>query len=140
MSEYQKPIPEPDFDSLRFWEECRNHHLVLQRCGQCQRFRYFPRAICPTCMSDQYEWEPVSGRGSVYTYSVVERPPSPEFAADVPYVVALVELAEGPRMTSNVVGCSPREVRIGMPVEVTFDDVTPYCTLPRFRPLAEGGR
>jgi len=76
-----------------------------------------------------------SGRGKIHTYSIVRRPPSPQFGEDVPYIVAMIELEEGPRMMSNVIGLSHEDIRIDMPVEVVFDDVTESATIPKFRPL-----
>ncbi|MSO38472.1 MAG: hypothetical protein EXQ69_09545 [Acidimicrobiia bacterium] len=107
---------------------------MLQRCAQCARLRFYPRALCPYCYSHEASWQPVAGKGFVYAATVVHRPPSPAFAADVPYVVAIIELDEGPRMMSNVVGCTPESVVVGMLVEVVFDVVSPEITLPRFRP------
>src|SRR5205814_4069294 len=93
---------------------------------------FYPRSICPACMSDRIAWIESTGRGTVYSYTIVHRAPA-QFAEDVPYVVALIDLAEGVRMMSNVVGSPPAAVHIGAPVEVVFDDVTPEVTLPKFR-------
>lgn len=132
---YEGPLPKPDKDSEVYWEAARRHELVLQQCRACERFRFYPRLVCPQCLSDQFEWRRASGRGVVYSFTVIHRPPFPAFRDRVPYVLALIDLEEGVRMMSNVIGCEPNEVRIGMPVEATFDDVTEEITLPKFKPV-----
>ena len=132
MSDYFKPLPNPTPTSRPFWDAARRHELQLQRCAACGKFIYYPRDRCPHCFSDRLEWRRVSGRGKVYSYTVVRRASSRAFA-DAPYVLAIVELAEGPRMTTNIVA-PPEQVRVEMPVEVVFDDVTPERTLVKFKP------
>lgn len=135
--QYPKPLPHPSQDSRPFWDACRAHELRLPRCQSCGRFHFYPRSFCPYCTSKDLEWVKASGRGQVYTFSVVRLPFfGKEWEPDIPYAVALIELDEGVRMVSNVVGCAPESVAVGMGVEVCFDDVTPEVTLPRFRPLA----
>jgi uncharacterized OB-fold protein len=137
MTPYQKPLPAPDPDSQPFWEGCRAHRLLLQRCTACGRCRFPAAPFCPDCQSRESEWVAASGRGTVFSWIVVRHPvPKDVYAGDVPYVVALVELAEGVRMATNIVGCAPEAVVAGLPVEVTFEDVTAEITLPRFRPAA----
>jgi uncharacterized OB-fold protein len=85
-------------------------------------------------LSSDLTWTTVSGKGTVYSFTVAREPTHPAFAEDVPYVIAIVELAEGPHITTNLTGCQPSEVRIGMPVVAAFDDVTPEITLVKFRP------
>ena len=133
-TEYLKPLPRPTPDSARFWEACRAHRLELQRCSGCERFWFPPGNRCAHCWGDSWEWRPVSGRGQLFTFTVMRRAYHPGFADDLPYVVAIVELEEGPRLISNLVDCAPESVRIGMPVSVMFDDVTADVTLPKFRP------
>jgi uncharacterized protein len=106
--------------------------LTIQRCGACREYIYYPRPRCPKCFSDQLAWERVSGRGKVYSYTVVRRASSRSFS-DAPYVLAIVELAEGPRLTTNIVA-APESMRVEMPVQVFFDDVTPDHTLVKFKP------
>jgi uncharacterized OB-fold protein len=132
MSDYLKPLPKPSPTSRPFWDAARHHELKLQRCAACRHFMYYPRERCPACFSDRLEWERVSGRGKVYSYTVVRRASSRAFG-DAPYVLAIVELAEGPHMTTNIVA-PPERVRVDMPVEVFFDDVTPEQTLVKFKP------
>jgi uncharacterized OB-fold protein len=134
---YAKPLPEPDPDSAPFWEGCHHHRLMLQRCGNCGRHRFPAQRLCPHCRSAEAEWVEASGQGKVFSWIVVRHPvPRDVYAQDVPYVVALVELAEGVRMPSNIIDCKPEDVVAGMPVSVTFKDVTPDITLPLFRPEA----
>ena len=130
---YTKPLPVPSELSAPFWEACRRHELVAQRCQSCKAFRFPPAILCPECLSEAVEWTNVSGRGKVFSFVVFHRVYHPAFAADLPYTVALVELEEGPRLVSNIVDCSPSEVVCDMPVEVVFDDATPEVTLPKFR-------
>ena len=117
-----------------FWDALRRHELLVQQCADCGRLRFIPSELCPACHSSSATWAPVSGRGSVYTYTVVHRAPTPAYQADAPYVLAYVELAEGPRMPARLVDVTPDEVAVGMPVTVVFDDVAPDLTLYRFRP------
>jgi len=132
MSEYFKPLPKPSPTSRPFWQAARSHELKLQRCDRCHRYIYYPRDRCPNCFHDQLSWEPVSGRGKVYSYTTVYRASSRAFS-DGPYVLAIVELDEGPRMTTDIVA-RPEEVNVGMAVTVFFDDVTPDHTLVKFKP------
>ncbi len=129
---YEKPLPAINEESRPFWEGCKRHELVLQRCQDCGAFVYYPRALCTACHSDRLRWEPVSGQGTIYSFTVCHRPAGPAFQGDVPYVVALIDLREGPRMISNIVGIAPALVRIGQSVRVAFEDVTEELTLPKF--------
>jgi uncharacterized OB-fold protein len=132
MSEYLKLLPKPSPTSRPFWDAAKRHELLLQRCGACNTFIYYPRPRCPHCFSDRLSWEQCSGRGKLYSYTVVRRAASRAFA-DAPYVLGIVELAEGPRMTTNIVA-PPEQLRVDMPVTVFFDDVTPDRTLVKFKP------
>lgn len=135
MPDYTGPIPLPTPESRPFWEAARRHELALPRCRTCTRYHYYPRATCPHCLSADLEWRAVSGRGRLHTYTVVHRG-SKGFPLPTPYVMAVVELDEGPRMMTNLVGvpADPAQLSIGMPVEVTFADVTAEIALPHFRP------
>lgn len=134
MSENQRPLPKPDQDSVVYWEAARRHELLLQQCGDCQKFRFYPRSVCPHCLSDKFQWRQSAGRGKVYSFTVIHRAPFPAFRDKVPYVLALIELSEGVRMMTNVIGCEPDKVEIGLPVELTFEDLTEEITLPQFKP------
>jgi uncharacterized OB-fold protein len=135
MSTYRKPLPRIDEETRGFWEALVRHELYLQRCRNCGTLRYYPRALCPACLSDSTEWQRVSGRGTVYTFTVTHQNQSAGFREALPYVLAIVELEEGVRLMTNVIGCAPDAVRVGMPVEIVFEDVTPEVTLPMFRPV-----
>jgi uncharacterized protein len=132
MSEYIKPLPKPSPTSRPFWEAAKRHELMLQRCGGCNAFIHYPRDRCPHCLSDELQWQRVNGRGTVYSYTVVRRASTRSFA-DKPYVLAIVELDEGVRMTTNV-DATPESIKVGMPVTVYFDDVTADRTLVKFKP------
>jgi uncharacterized OB-fold protein len=135
MSEYKGPIPLPTPETRPFWEAARRHELQLRCCRACGRHHFYPRAACPHCLSGELEWQRASGRGTLHTFTVVHRGQR-DFPLGAPYVIAIVELAEGPRLMTNLVGVAadPKAIRIGMPVEVTFEDVSPDVALPRFRP------
>lgn len=141
MGAYGKPVPVPDAVSRTYWEACRRHELILQRCARCGTFRFPPASMCSRCGSGDTEWSRASGTGKVYSWTVVVHPiPHEVYAQDVPYVVALVELDEGVRMPTNIVDCDPHRIEADMPVEVVFDDVTEAVTLPKFRPVRPNAR
>jgi len=135
MPEYSGPIPVPTPETRPFWDAARRHELSLQHCRTCGRYVYYPRAACPHCFGVDLAWERVSGRGTVHTFTVVQRGQK-GFPLPTPYVIAIVELAEGPRLMTNLVGVEPdpAKIKIGMPVEVVFEDVSAEVALPRFRP------
>ena len=134
MTDYRKPLPRPSAVSLPFWQAAKRHELHIQRCGSCGAYVFYPREVCAECLSSDLTWVKVSGSGTVYSYTIAQAPTHPAFAEDVPYIVAIVELTEGPHITTNITGCKPDAVRIGMPVIATFDEVTPDMTLVKFRP------
>jgi len=127
------PVPVPNPDNQGFWDSCRQHELRLQRCLSCGAWRHQPRPMCPECHSLDYEWARASGRGTVYTFTVVHGPTLPVFQERAPYNVVVVRLAEGPYMVSNLIDCPVEDIRIGMSVEVVFDDVSETVSLPKFR-------
>ena len=131
-----RPLPEVTRDTRGFWEGLRKHQLVLQRCLGCKAFRHHPRPMCPDCHSLEFEWAPVCGRGSVYTFAIVTQPLHPHWADDVPYNVVLVELEEGVRIVSNLVDCPHEAIHIGMTVTVAFEDVSDEISLPVFKRLS----
>jgi uncharacterized OB-fold protein len=135
MSEYSGPIPVATPETHPFWEAARRHELRLPRCRACGRHFFYPRAACPHCLSADVEWQRVSGRGTLHTFTVVHRGQR-NFPLATPYVIAIVELAEGPRLMTNLVGIEPdaAKIRIGLPVEVVFQDVSAEIALPHFRP------
>jgi uncharacterized protein len=131
-----KPLPVVDPVTAPFWESVKAHAMQLQRCNGCGRFIFYPRGVCPHCFSDDLAWQPVAGTGAVHAFTIVHRHPSPAFNDEAPYVVALIELDEGVRMLSNLVDIEPdpASVKVGLPVEVVYDDATDEVTLPKFRP------
>ncbi|HXG42285.1 MAG TPA: Zn-ribbon domain-containing OB-fold protein [Dehalococcoidia bacterium] len=132
--EIRKPLPQPTDTTRPFWQGARQGELRLQRCRSCHQYVYYPRSLCPHCLSTDLDWVPASGRGHVYTYTVIRRAAHPAFREDVPYVLAVVELEEGPRLTTNMVGVEPEQVHIGMPVEAVFEPVSEDIALVKFRP------
>jgi uncharacterized OB-fold protein len=116
-----------------FWDATREHRLLLQRCEAGHVF-YYARTHCPECLSAKLEWVEASGKGRLYSYTVARRPQSPEFADDVPYIIAAITLDEGPRMTSLLVEADPESVQIECPVEVAWEDVSETISMPYFRP------
>jgi len=135
MSDYPGPVPVPMPEMAPYWAAARRHELQIPFCVPCGAFFFYPRAACPTCLSPEIEWRRASGRGRLHTFTLVHRGPK-GFPLDTPYVLAVVELDEGPRVMTNLVDvdATPEAVRIGMPVEVTFADVSDEIGLPRFRP------
>lgn len=135
MGEYNRPLPRIEPFTRPFWEATKRHELVIQKCADCNDYRFAPKEVCPKCASMDYEWSKVSGEGTVYSYTVMERAPNAAWQAEAPYVIALVDLKEGARVMSHVVGCKPGDVKIGMPVRVVFEDVTSDISLYKFQPL-----
>ena len=135
MPEHRKPLPDVTGESRPFWDGCRRHELLLQRCRACGMTQYYPRGACASCWGVDLEWQPSAGRGTVYTFTVVHRSQAPGFQDALPYVLAYVELEEGVQVLTSLVGCEPAAVRIGLPVRVTFEDLTPEVAIPRFTPI-----
>jgi len=129
-------LPTPDDDTLPFWEACREGTFLLRHCAACGEFHYYPRPFCPKCWSADVEWVPASGRARLYTYSVVHANDLPPWPERVPYVAAVVDLEEGPRVMTNVEGCDFDEIEIGMPLVVAFKPIADDVTIPVFRPAA----
>lgn len=130
---HPRPI-EPSVLTRPFWEATASGEFLIQRCDSCQAAIFYPRPACPKCGSASLSWEAASGDATVHTFSVARRPTHPKFGGDEPYVVAIVELAEGPHVTTNIVECDPADVRIGMAVELLFDEPGPDgFALPLFR-------
>lgn len=131
-AQLQRPVPRVQGEARAFWEGCARHELLLQRCRACGQFQFYPRTLCRNCWSTDIEWVPSAGEGSVYTFTVVHRGPTEVFQAMTPYVVALIQLDEGVRMLSHVIGVAPEDVTIGAKVRVAFDDITDDISLPVF--------
>ena len=128
-----------------YWDAAREGRLVVQECRSCGQVWHPPLPRCPHCHAADPGWRPVSGDGTVYTYTVVRHATHYAFAGAIPYVLALVALAEGPRLVTALAGVEPGEVRVGLPVRVVFREVAPGVTLPYFEPAPDrspgaGGR
>jgi uncharacterized OB-fold protein len=128
-----KPLPQATSWSKPFWDGVRNRELLIQRCADCRRAIFFPKLFCPFCLSRNVSWERASGRGRIYSFTVVtNNAPSP-FLDQLPLIVAIITLDEGVRLMSNIVQCDPEQLHCDQPVEVVFDPLGPG--LPQFRPV-----
>ena len=132
-----KPLPETQPWTQAFWDGTREGKLLVQVCRQCQARIFAPRKRCPQCWSSDLGWIESAGRGTVYTFSTAYSGVEPKFADELPYTIAYVDLAEGIRMMTRIVGCDPAELAIGMEVEVVFHDRDGF-RLPYFRPAQNG--
>lgn len=130
MSKPQRPLPQPSNLTAPHWDGARQHKLMVQKCDDCAGYTFIPRPVCHHCFSPNLKWVESSGKGTVYSYTIVHRPPDPSFEA--PFCIAIIELEEGWHMTSNIVGSPVEEIRTGLPVEVEFLDVG-EMTLPAFK-------
>jgi uncharacterized protein len=131
----KKPVPHPSPESAHYWQAAREHRLELPRCNACGKMWFPPSQSCPHCLAADFTWTKTSGVGKVFSFVTYHRIYHPAFANDVPYVVALVELAEGPRLLTNIVGVAPEAVSCDMPVKVVFDDCDESVSVPKFTPL-----
>lgn len=134
---YAKPLPTITAEGAPFWEAARRGALATQHCLTCCRHQFPPRRLCMHCGGRDLDWKSVSGPAEIYSYTIVHRAPEPSFLADVPYVVAVVDLPGGGRMMTNIIGCPPEQVHIGMQVTAVFEVVKSDVTLVKFRPFAE---
>jgi uncharacterized protein len=139
MTTPSRPVPWPDTRTAQFWEAAAEGRLLIQACEDCNTLQFYPRGHCVRCLGPKVGWREASGRATLHTYSVVHRAESEEFAADVPYVFAIVDLEEGVRMTSRVVDVEPDRLRCDMPLQVVFRKleeegaVMPFFTEPADR-------
>ena len=129
----EKPLPELNELNTPFWEAANEGQLKMQKCSGCGHIRYPISHLCPECLSEDYDWQKLSGRGSVFSSVVFHQVYHQAFKDEVPYNVSLIQLEEGPRMFSNVVGVEPGAVKIGQAVEVTFQKATDAISIPKFR-------
>lgn len=130
-------LPVPDQETQPFWDAAREHRLLIKQCNACGKAFFYPRTYCPHCWSADTTWIESEGSGVVYTFTVVHQNDLPPFRDRLPYVTAIVQLDEDVRMTTNIEGCAPEDVRCGMQVVVAWreeqrDDET--VVLPVFRP------
>jgi uncharacterized OB-fold protein len=129
---FDLPVIEPETQPS--WDAARDGRYLVRRCRACGLAHHYPRPFCPECWSEDLVWEEVTGRGTLYTFSTVFVNDLPPFADRLPYVVAIVDLDEGPRVLTNIVDCEPDALYVDMPVEVVFEGLTPDITVARFRP------
>jgi uncharacterized protein len=135
MTSMPPPLPAPPGpDTREFWDGCRRHELRLQRCVDCGRARFSPRPGCPWCGALRTEWFTASGRGRVYSWTVVHRPTLPAFESRLPYAAVLVQLEEGPFLVGQLRDRAPDAIAAGLPVRVVWDDVAADVSLPHWRP------
>ena len=134
MAEYTGALPTPTPETKPYWDALKEHRLLIQRCKECRRAYFYPRPFCPRCFSFNVEWFEASGHGKLYSF-VINHRPAPGFGPE-PYVIAVVELDEGPRMMTNLIDVEPDPDKIScdMPVRIVYEDVTAEVTLPKFRP------
>ena len=137
MDTPQKPVPIVNPWVKPFWDAAREEKLIIQKCQDCNNHVFYPRIACPHCFSDKVEWVEASGKGTVYSYTVVTNNAPSAFIADMPFVIAIVKLEEGVQMLSNIIKCNPDDVVCDMPVEVTFEKLDDEFTLPKFRPATD---
>jgi uncharacterized OB-fold protein len=130
-----KPVPIPDSISAPFFDGARQGRLMLQCCSACGKWSFPVRERCPHCFAAKLEWRQASGRGTLYTFAIMHQVMNPGFAGAVPYNIAQIDLEEGVRMTSNVVGIPNNALKIGMKLEAIFEDVGQDVSLPKFRPV-----
>ena len=129
-------IPTPDMETQPFWDGCKEGKFLVRHCNVCNEDHFYPRPFCPKCWGDDVEWKEATGRGTLYTYSIVVQNDLPPFNERVPYVAAVVELEEGPRVMTNIEGTPHDELRVGMPVTVGFRPLDDEITSAIFRAAA----
>ncbi len=134
MAEEAKLIPQVTRELKPFFDAARNNQLAVQKCDNCGTLRFPAAPLCLACDSPKASWVPVSGKGEVFSFTIMHRAYHP--AIKVPYTLAVIELKEGAKITSNVIGIEPSKVKCGMPVEVVFEKLNDEVTLPKFRPAA----
>lgn len=126
------PLPTPSLETQPFWDAVQERRLLMPRCERCATVMFPPTVACPRCAGSTFTWTEMSGRGKVYSFVVYHRVYHPAFKDKVPYVLAVIELDEGPRLVSNVVGMPIAEVRCEMPVRVVYEEVRDGYLIPKF--------
>ena len=125
------PVPQPG--TKAYWDACKQHKLLIQQCESCGTHQFYPRTICTSCSAISLKWVEASGKATVTSWTIIRHPVSEAYAEEVPYVIALVELQEGPVMMTRMIDCDPESVRSGMAVEACFEDWTENISMPAFR-------
>jgi uncharacterized OB-fold protein len=132
----QKPLPTPTAITQPFWDALRQHKVRLQKCRGCARLIHYPRSRCPNCLSDRLDWTDVSGNGAVYTFTIARRATAPQFQDEIPQRIAIVQLDEGPRLTTTLVNVEDADIKVGMRVRPVFEDQPgSEITLLRYEPV-----
>jgi uncharacterized protein len=133
---FEPPRPDPDALTSPFWEGCLEHRLLIQRCRNCRHYIHWPRPVCRFCLSTDLIAEEVSGRASLYSYTLVNQAFHPYYLAKLPYLLATVELVEQPKLMffTRLTECSEDTIQIGSPMEVVYEDAAPDLTFALFRP------
>jgi uncharacterized OB-fold protein len=135
-----KPFPIPTPTSQPFWDGLAQRQVRIQQCRACQSWIFYPRVICPRCWAADLDWKEIAGTGTLYTFTICRKPTHPLFADEVPQLLAVVQLDEGPRLTSTLVNVKEQDIRVGMRLKPYFDDVAGRnVTLLRYQPAPEGG-
>jgi uncharacterized OB-fold protein len=135
MSQSWRPLPQITKDSEAFWASTHEHAMRMQKCSRCHKFRFYPSEACHFCASLDYTWELISGKGRIHSWTVLERARGNPFENEVPITIVLVELEEGPIVTSNLIGHDEHDLEIGAPVELEYEDVNDEVTVFVFRPI-----
>lgn len=134
MAEFSRALPTPTPETKPYWDGLKDHKLLIQRCNSCESAYFYPRPFCPKCFTFDVQWFEASGKAKLYSF-VINHRPAPGFGPE-PYVIAIVELDEGPRMMSNLIGIDPdpNKIRCDMRLQIAYEDVSDEITLPKFRP------
>lgn len=127
-------LPPISHETNPFWQGCAENRLLLQCCDSCGQLRYPPAKLCNKCLNDKSRWCEHEGQGIIYSFVVYHHAFHPDFKEKLPYVVAIIELDNGPRMISRITGCEPGQVEIGMPVKVVFEKLAETVSIPIFKP------
>ncbi len=130
--DHERPLPVPTIDTQGYWHAVNEGRLVFQRCLKCGELRFYPRAFCVSCLSDELIWELASGRGRIYTFTICHIPGNPAMAEKIPYAMAMIDLDEGVRMLAGIIESQLSHIHIGAAVEVVFERLTPDLSLPQF--------
>ena len=127
------PLPSPSMVSQPFWDSCSRRELTFQRCNNCQGITFIPQPACTHCLSTELGWEKSEGKGSIYSWTVVWRPQTPDF--EIPYAIAIIDVDEGYQMMTNIIGVDPKNLTVGQRVEVSFHKMSDEITMPYFKPM-----
>jgi len=131
-----RPAVEPDEASRPFFDGAAKGLLMIQRCNDCKAWLAPVARLCTECLSESIGWAQASGRGRVHTFGIMHQVYHPGFQSEVPYNITIVELEEGPRLQTNVVGCSNADIRVGMKVQAVFEHASGTVSVPKFRPAS----